>query len=378
MSDISEMDLYSQLFEDVKYKYQSIEDYAWGEELIDYKLIVYKNDKSTIPQYSKITQNVIKVGLITINKNAAGMIVVVNALYDTSTEKVYIKEKDINLFWKYLRRSIIIGMNNHPDVCAARNITRPEDILDLSYYHKGKREVFVNSKGYIQYKADSSSQENLAFRAARQSAMDNPNITYVYAASGGLIHDKLCKEIANISDEDFRASAEFPEGGIWCPKCRRTNIIRKGCSPHAKQIPICNHIFMKNNVSLSLVERMIQEGCKFYASNPNCLEISGIEDNWEIHFFEDKVTLWHNNYVKTSDTERYITDGFHNQRFKSKNVNQMLYYIFNYTWEKHLEGEKYKKAQEEAKILTEQQTLEATTKKSILRRIVDYIKSVWK
>jgi hypothetical protein len=64
--------------------------------------------------------------------------------------------------------------------------------------------------------------------------------------------------------------------------------------------------------------------------------------------------LWHNNYVKTSETERYITDGFHNQNFDRKKVIPILNYIEGYSWQKHLANENRKLQAEAAKSVTEE------------------------
>jgi hypothetical protein len=64
--------------------------------------------------------------------------------------------------------------------------------------------------------------------------------------------------------------------------------------------------------------------------------------------------LWHNNYVKTSETERYITDGFHNQNFDRKKLIPILNYIEGYSWQKHLANENRKLQAEAAEPVTEE------------------------
>lgn len=51
------------------------------------------------------------------------------------------------------------------------------------------------------------------------------------------------------------------------------------------------------------------------------------------------MVLWHNNYVKTGPTERYITEGYHKQKVENKSLTQLLTYIENYSFIKHLEKE---------------------------------------
>lgn len=370
---VSEMVLYNELFEYASYNFCDIDDYAWGEELIDYKIRVYKKSKRSIPYYAFIADNLINVGLITINKKTAGMIVVVYALYDTASKIIYVQENEINSKWKYLRKSVLVGMENNPETCESKNIKCPEDILELALLRNTKKIPYISQSGNIEYKGIGVSPEKMLLKAARQRDMDNSDMLYVYSANGGPVHDKLCDEVEKITDEDFRASAEIPDGRVCCSKCNNVRIIRKGCSPRTKQIPICSYIFRIHNVSMRLVEKMVDNGCKFYASDFSCLHIKGIEDNWEIRFDGEKNSLWHNNYIRVNEKERYITDGFHNQGLKTNNVNIMIEYIMKYTWERHLQAEKARLAVNTASVVNED-----IPRDCLIRRIVNFFKNLWK
>ena len=81
MCAMSQQVLYAELFKDIEYKLTNIDDYAWGEELYEFPLIVYTKNRSTIPGYGRVCQEAVEVGLITINSHAEGMIEVVPALY---------------------------------------------------------------------------------------------------------------------------------------------------------------------------------------------------------------------------------------------------------------------------------------------------------
>lgn len=43
--------------------------------------------------------------------------------------------------------------------------------------------------------------------------------------------------------------------------------------------------------------------------------------------------------MKTGPTERYITEGYHKQKVENKSLTQLLTYIENYSFVKHLEKE---------------------------------------
>lgn len=373
MGSMSEKVIYGQFFEDVKYKYANMDDFIWGEELVRYKLKLYKDKTNKIPELPKIKQGLINVGIIAINRNKAGMISVGQTKFDTVNEIIYIKEELFNGFWRLLRNSIIVGIENNPEICETRGISEPEDVLILDLLRQGTKEPYVNG-GVIKYRKAELSRAERELRSIRQSKMDNQKLIYAYSKYGGFVHDKYCDEVNKIADSAFCASNELPDGYDFCGKCRRTNLIRRGCSPITKQIPICDRFFKENHVSTRVIESAVDAGITFHATDLSYLKVIGSEDCWIIKITKNGPILLHNNYVKTSDKERYITDGYHNQGLNGYSVSNMLKYIQAYTWEKHLEGETYKKAQEEARILAEQ-LMETTTKKNIWNRIIDYIKS---
>ena len=144
-----------------------------------------------------------------------------------------------------------------------------------------------------------------------------------------------------------------------------------GCYPNTKQIPTCSGFFQKYRVSTTELERMVDMGMTFHAEDMSVMTIIGIEDTWQVRAVGDRVSLWHNNYVKLSDTERYITDGFHDQKCKG-NMTYMLHYIESYTWKKHLEGEEQKKIKDEEEACVV--AVEAERKTHWYHRVIDRIK----
>lgn len=79
---------------------------------------------------------------------------------------------------------------------------------------------------------------------------------------------------------------------------------------------------------------------KFHATSMEELLVEGVEDTWIVKGLCNKnLALWHNNYVKTGPTERYITEGFHKQKVENKSLTQLLTYIEKYSFIKHLEKE---------------------------------------
>lgn len=80
---------------------------------------------------------------------------------------------------------------------------------------------------------------------------------------------------------------------------------------------------------------------KFHATSLEAMLVEGAEDRWIIKGLDNKIPkLWHNNYVKTGPEDRYITEGFHDQKIENKSFSQLLTYIENYSFEKHLKSKR--------------------------------------
>lgn len=376
MCAMSQQILYDELFKDVEDSLTNIDDYAWGEELFEFPIIVYTKNRSTIPGYQRVCQEAVEVGLITIDPHAAGMIEVVPALYEPTNRRVYIKEDAFNKHWRHLKKSIAIGIENNPEYCAERGIETPEDIVDLRVLRSYNREPYITYQGKIKYKTRKQEQQKESeLKRARQSKLDNPKNIYFYSSNrdgSRQIHDKACEVLDSIPDEKFMGSSEVPDGYILCKKCKRRLLIRMGCYPNTKQIPTCAGFFQKYRVSTAELERMVDMGITFHAEDMSVMTVNGIEDNWQIRVVGDGISLWHNNYVKLSDTERYITDGFHEQKCNG-NMTYILHYIEGYTWKKHLEGEERKKvkAEEEARNIA----IEEERRTHWYYRFIDRVKS---
>ena len=102
----------------------------------------------------------------------------------------------------------------------------------------------------------------------------------------------------------------------------------------------------------------MEKEMRFHAVSLKELVIKSKEDTWIVKGTDGhELRLLHNNYVKTSETERYITEGFHDQGLIGFSLYQILNYIEGYTWEKHLRGEERKAG---ADIAPEESTAEKT------------------
>ena len=193
----------------------------------------------------------------------------------------------------------------------------------------------------IRYEEKKLTQEERYRNSRKQSLLDNPKMLYFYGNNDRYFHDKDCLDVKEIIPEEFEASAEIPDKEI-CPKCQRRIYLRKACYPNTKQMGICDKILRDQGVSLRKIKHCVMDvGMKFHATSLEEILVEGVEDRWIIKGLHNKYPkLWHNNYVKTGPEERYITEGFHNQKIENKSFSQLLSYIENYSFEKHLKSER--------------------------------------
>ena len=182
MATLSQQVLYADLFKDKVDRLTNIDDYAWGEELFEFPIIVFTKGGKTIPKYKSIYQSGVRVGLITINPLVAGMIEVVPALYEPSSKRIFIKDTQFNKYWIYLRESIKIGIDNNYNYCVEKGIKNPEDIVDLRALWDSCQEPSIKD-GTIQYKVRKQEKNSREQRKRnRQSKIDDPNNIYFYSS----------------------------------------------------------------------------------------------------------------------------------------------------------------------------------------------------
>lgn len=368
MNVCSEKLIYQDYFEDL-YNKTHLDLFLWGEDLADKRLIPYAGKLKDLPAYDTFSDRLIDCGLIVINPSKTNPMRCITSRFDEFSGRIYITEDIFNSIWRPLRRSVLLGIRlaeqTKPDssndsvkkpetnadlYSSRRPVLRPEDIVVLDYLHRTKSlPVFENHR--IIYKPKALTMEEKRLLSARQSALDNRKNLYFYSRAGGEVHDRDCYLLKNISNADFIGSEEHPEDLPDCPHCFRTLLLRIGCYPNAKEIPFCNRIFTTFGLRTGQLNRYVTtEGIRFHARSLAELTVTHGEDTWLIKIEDAHLHLWHNNYVKTSETERYLTSGFHDQGVEAdKNLKKILNYIVGYTWQKHLEAEKMVEETDRAK-----------------------------
>lgn len=314
--------------------------FVWGEELIDKKLILYPKKLKDIEEYSRIKEQLEPCGIVLIDTRKNDFLYCTSATINTENGYVYFPEGNFNSAWKFLKNSVKKRIRIAEEQTGSSPISKPEDILVFDYLmRQGSTPVIEND--VIKYVPREMTDEEKYKNSRKQSLMDNPKMLYFYSDNSRYYHDKDCDEVKDIIAERFRASDTLPDEKEICPKCKRKLFFRIACYPNTKQMPICDRIFKKHYVSNGRIQHYVMDvGMKFHATDYSQMQIEGVEDKWIIKGLDTgNMELWHNNYVKTSPTERYITDGYHNQKVKRDTLGQLLNYIETYSWQKHLQQE---------------------------------------
>lgn len=378
----SEKVIYGSLFRHISQWYD-VDVFLWGEDLVDKQLHIYAGKLKKLPEYDTFARRLINCGLIIVDPVRNRKMTCHPVRYDDREGIVYIEERNFLAWWPLLKKSIQRGIRMAKQNGTECRIHEPEDTVSLHYLQRAASSPVLKNDRII-YKAKELTPGEQRLNSARQSALDNPKNVYFYGKTEGPVHDRQCELIKEIRLEDFIGSDQFPEGRTYCPRCSRQLFLRIGCAPVTKAMPVCSRIFTNGGLKTSQIGRFaIEHGMRFQAGSLSEMTIRCKEDTWIIKRDGQGWRLWHNNYIRISPTERYITEGFHDQGMKEHtSMYQMLTYIAGYSWQKHLDAERMEAeagaadSEKQAELVVVSET---TRKKSSLwNRLAAYIKGLFR
>ena len=370
MERISEKLIYGKDLEEKSFSFR-YDLYVWAEDLLDKQLYIYNGSFKNVVQRLNIEYD--ECGLIYIKYDHMISLQCIEAKCSMDGEKVFISEKQFNQYWRLMQHSIVNGIR-----LRERN-NAPDDLPNLDLLKESNKTPVIRNQmiTYVQNQKNESEipkdPEVEKRHRNRQSAMDNPKLIYCYSAHANgnkVYHDKTCEDIKLIKDQHFRATSVPPEGREPCAKCRRTMYIRQACGNHPKQMKYLQVIFQREKIKNQTIKKFLDKGYSFSTTSLDELHVFCNEDNWIARHEDGVWTLWHNNYVRVSETTRFISDGFHDQNFKNPRLIPLLSYIGNYTWEGHLEAEQVKKEAEEKNLLQPTENLDASVSETITQEPV--------
>ena len=260
--------------------------------------------------------------------------------YNEKEGIVYISEENFNQYWKKVRYKLMEYYLGKKGVRTIMNEELDSQICLDAFWTQTSEARIIDAK--IVIFARLPEEERLRLMSKRSSIMDNRKILYLFNQIGGPVHDKTCELVKSISLEDFRGAEEMPEGRGFCAKCRRRLHIRLAIGPDFKNCQIYESFLQRCGVSEMELEYFVREcGGKMFMESLQVMRLKCGEDTWKVERKEDGLlVLYHNNYIRIGEDERFITDGFHEQNVFAKRLNRILRYVEDYTWKGHLEAER--------------------------------------
>ncbi len=353
----------------------------WGEELYDKRILPYPKKIKAVPGYADFKGNLADVIIVYLDYAKKDFIKTATARYLENEKTIYIALDTFNAIWKYIKKSVNAGIKLHEDECEELSVTKAEDIIDFnSLEAMGGRAHLKNDQLKVIMEL---SEEEKRLQGKKQSLLDNTQNVFFYSLKGTVFHDKECWRVKEIDPKLFAASKTIPEGMKLCKECRRRMCLRKACSPYVKQMPYVNKFLIRGGITDSQLERIaFDNGLKFKIEKEDELTVKGKEDTWIIkEINENRLQLWHNNYVRTSPEERYIIDGFHDQGINDRDLLGLLKYINGYTFEKHLKAENTAQLSNDIPVLPKERQedgLHKAGKRRLVDRIRDFIAKIFR
>ena len=270
---------------------------------------------------------------------------------DPEEKRLYIEENNFNCYWKKMKNAIFQRnrLQSFLEKTGLPAYADADDQVDLSLYENGNRQAVIRHDR-ITIIGKPLDEAARILQSKRASAMDNKKLRYVFSASNRFVHDKACPLVKNISDTDFRASEELPEGRTCCLFCTDMMYIRKGCGDDFKNCRLYQQFFRRGHIDEKELGKLINEyQADIHIEDKDTLRIKCGEDQWMLSLKPDgQATLMHNNYIMINEKERYISGGFHDQNLlPGSSAVRALHYLEAYKWEGHLTAMAARKPEEQ-------------------------------
>ncbi len=279
---------------------------------------------------------------------------------------------------------LVIGGIKLPKV--VRNYEREDFSLLLSELKNGDRKDLITKVLESTPKIEDEPEKAVIMSEAerlhrrRFSLLDNRKNKYIVDQRNGIIHDRDCDYQKQIPDNAFDMLEDIDNESNVCRTCREKAYIRHAVGSDGKRIGMYHNFFRRVNASHNNIYTLVMENhAKLFMEDPDTIKIKLREDCWKIRLHtRGNVTLYHNNYVVLEDGSRFFVDGFHKQIIGKKNTYyNALSVIYDYSWERHLQGQeekKRKKLLEEAAKQLETVAIDKDEKNiSFIRRISMYL-----
>lgn len=319
-------------------------EYVFCDELEEYTFYPYVNKLKNIPEYTELKPYLKPVNMFLYYEEQEKIVKVQCHLVE-SQKRLYITEGNFNKYWKKISEDICKGISKKTNSLKVTHCSINKRV-DVSLLNTETRTAKVDNSFKIKYKGKPIDIEKQRLISKRASAMDNHKMRFVYAKSNPVIHDKNCKEVRKIQNDDFEVVEELPVEATLCKHCRRKIYIRNAIKYDTKHFDWYFHFFDKAQISNDVLERFLYKGgAKLHMDTPDVLYVEYKEDRWRLEPTDRKrkYLLYHNNYTILNDNERYIEDSFHKQSQNIDKVADWFWYIEGYDWRIHLQSNRKEK-----------------------------------
>ncbi len=155
---------------------------------------------------------------------------------------------------------------------------------------------------------------------------------FVWSSSQRLLHDKNCRYVKRIkqSNKVMSKKKNCVLGMQLCKCCRQAILLRYLLGND--YMDYYKSLF--DTVSMNTLDTLILKKKAEMITYRDFLHLTCEEDEWLIRLAgEGRVTLWHNNYVRTLDGERYFKNGYHLQIDGIISLAVALNTIVNYRYD---------------------------------------------
>lgn len=179
-------------------------------------------------------------------------------------------------------------------------------------------------------------------RRRRDRLMSDRRMRYVLHR--GRLHDRDCALAAKIRDEEFDMCADLPDITHVCLSCYRSALVRRAFDDHmSKYVPLAVRILDRLGATNRDLEMLFWEkNARVIAIDKEELHLQIDEELWRVCVTENGCFLYHNNYTRLSPEARFFEQGYHRQYPHALPFYQAVRTMYQYTWERHLRGERMK------------------------------------
>jgi len=155
---------------------------------------------------------------------------------------------------------------------------------------------------------------------------------FVWSSLQRILHDKNCRYAKQIkrSNKVMSQKKNCVLSMQLCKYCRHATLIRYLLGND--YMDYYKSLF--DRVSINTLDELILKKKAEMIPYRDFLYLTCEEDEWLIRLTgDDRVTLWHNNYVRTLDGERYFKNGYHLQIDGTISLTVALNTIVNYRYD---------------------------------------------